>query len=81
MIQSLNQKSSEKMKKRKKTQKCHRVQPPQLEQPGAGRCLVSAVCVVFFMQLTFCGNYSELCYLSSAILVMLLYLDSLLVLV
>ncbi|NXH94826.1 RHBT3 protein, partial [Pachycephala philippinensis] len=33
MIQSLNQKSSEKMKKRKKTQKCHRVQPPQLEQP------------------------------------------------
>ncbi|XP_021236322.1 rho-related BTB domain-containing protein 3 isoform X9 [Numida meleagris] len=33
MIQSLNQKSSEKMKKKKKTQKCHRVQPPQLEQP------------------------------------------------
>ncbi|XP_017668246.1 PREDICTED: rho-related BTB domain-containing protein 3 isoform X2 [Lepidothrix coronata] len=33
MIQSLNQKSSEKMKKRKKIQKCHRVQPPQLEQP------------------------------------------------
>ncbi|KAK2523229.1 Rhobtb3 [Columba guinea] len=33
MIQSLNQKSSEKMKRRKKTQKCHRVQPPQLEQP------------------------------------------------
>ncbi|KAM9507553.1 rho-related BTB domain-containing protein 3 isoform 2-T3 [Guaruba guarouba] len=33
MIQSLNQKSSEKMKKRKKLQKCHRVQPPQLEQP------------------------------------------------
>ncbi|KFZ69387.1 Rho-related BTB domain-containing protein 3, partial [Podiceps cristatus] len=33
MIQRLNQKSSEKMKKRKKTQKCHRVQPPQLEQP------------------------------------------------
>ncbi|XP_054666130.1 rho-related BTB domain-containing protein 3 isoform X3 [Grus americana] len=33
MIQSLNQKSSEKMKKRKKMQKCHRVQPPQLEQP------------------------------------------------
>ncbi|NXP47694.1 RHBT3 protein, partial [Heliornis fulica] len=33
MIQSLNQKSSEKMKKRKKTQKCHRVPPPQLEQP------------------------------------------------
>ncbi|NXU13067.1 RHBT3 protein, partial [Pardalotus punctatus] len=33
MIQSLNQKSSEKMKKRKKTQKCHRVQAPQLEQP------------------------------------------------
>ncbi|XP_032297340.1 rho-related BTB domain-containing protein 3 isoform X7 [Coturnix japonica] len=33
MIQSLNQKSSEKMKKRKKAQKCHRVQPPQLEQP------------------------------------------------
>ncbi|XP_035166144.1 rho-related BTB domain-containing protein 3 isoform X3 [Oxyura jamaicensis] len=33
MIQSLNQKSSEKMKKRKKTQKCHRVQPPQLDQP------------------------------------------------
>uniref|UniRef100_U3KBF1 Rho related BTB domain containing 3 n=2 Tax=Ficedula albicollis TaxID=59894 RepID=U3KBF1_FICAL len=33
MIQSLNQKSSEKMKKRKKTQKSHRVQPPQLEQP------------------------------------------------
>ncbi|NXW45378.1 RHBT3 protein, partial [Nyctiprogne leucopyga] len=33
MIQSLNQKSTEKMKKRKKMQKCHRVQPPQLEQP------------------------------------------------
>ncbi|NXL35433.1 RHBT3 protein, partial [Glaucidium brasilianum] len=33
MIQSLNQKSSEKMKTRKKLQKCHRVQPPQLEQP------------------------------------------------
>ncbi|PKK22804.1 Rho-related BTB domain containing 3, partial [Columba livia] len=33
MIQSLNQKSSEKMKRRKKSQKCHRVQPPQLEQP------------------------------------------------
>ncbi|KAM4638041.1 rho-related BTB domain-containing protein 3 isoform 2-T2 [Amazona ochrocephala] len=33
VIQSLNQKSSEKMKKRKKMQKCHRVQPPQLEQP------------------------------------------------
>ncbi|NWI14467.1 RHBT3 protein, partial [Crypturellus soui] len=33
MIQSLNQKSSDKMKKRKKTQKCHRVKPPQLEQP------------------------------------------------
>ncbi|KFP91404.1 Rho-related BTB domain-containing protein 3, partial [Apaloderma vittatum] len=33
MIQSLNQKSSEKVKKMKKTQKCHRVQPPQLEQP------------------------------------------------
>ncbi|NXW19251.1 RHBT3 protein, partial [Circaetus pectoralis] len=33
MIQTLNQKSSEKMKKRKKTQKCRRVQPPQLEQP------------------------------------------------
>ncbi|XP_071887301.1 rho-related BTB domain-containing protein 3 isoform X5 [Anas platyrhynchos] len=33
MIQSLNQKSSEKMKKRKKNQKRHRVQPPQLEQP------------------------------------------------
>ncbi|XP_010084434.1 PREDICTED: rho-related BTB domain-containing protein 3-like, partial [Pterocles gutturalis] len=33
MIQRLNQKSSEKMKKRRKTQKCHRVQPPQLEQP------------------------------------------------
>ncbi|XP_074935242.1 rho-related BTB domain-containing protein 3 [Phalacrocorax aristotelis] len=33
MIQSLNQKSSEKMKKKKKTQKCRRVQPPQLEQP------------------------------------------------
>ncbi|KGL76727.1 Rho-related BTB domain-containing protein 3, partial [Tinamus guttatus] len=32
MIQSLNQKSSDKMKKRKKTQKC-RVKPPQLEQP------------------------------------------------
>ncbi|XP_071587788.1 rho-related BTB domain-containing protein 3 [Heliangelus exortis] len=34
MIQSLNQKSSEKMKKRKKMQKCPGVQPPQLEQPG-----------------------------------------------
>ncbi|KAM9367963.1 rho-related BTB domain-containing protein 3 [Phaethornis superciliosus] len=34
MIQSLNQKFSEKMKKRKKMQKCPRVQPPQLEQPG-----------------------------------------------
>ncbi|KFO99547.1 Rho-related BTB domain-containing protein 3, partial [Calypte anna] len=34
MIQSLNQKSSEKMKKRKKIQKCPGVQPPQLEQPG-----------------------------------------------
>uniref|UniRef100_A0A8D2QL74 Rho related BTB domain containing 3 n=1 Tax=Zosterops lateralis melanops TaxID=1220523 RepID=A0A8D2QL74_ZOSLA len=33
MIQSLNGKSSEKMKKRKKMQKCYRVQPPQLEQP------------------------------------------------
>ncbi|KFO77716.1 Rho-related BTB domain-containing protein 3, partial [Cuculus canorus] len=33
MIQSLNQKSSEKMKKKKKMRKCHRVQPPQLEQP------------------------------------------------
>ncbi|NXA73090.1 RHBT3 protein, partial [Thryothorus ludovicianus] len=33
MIQTLNQKSSEKMKKKKKMQKCHRVQPPQLEQP------------------------------------------------
>nr|XP_048706553.1 rho-related BTB domain-containing protein 3 isoform X7 [Caretta caretta] len=35
MIQSLNQKSSEKMKKRKKSHKCHGVKPPQLEQPGA----------------------------------------------
>ncbi|NXW67851.1 RHBT3 protein, partial [Hirundo rustica] len=33
VIQSLNQKSSEKVKKRKKVQKCCRVQPPQLEQP------------------------------------------------
>uniref|UniRef100_A0A8C3QP80 Rho related BTB domain containing 3 n=1 Tax=Cyanoderma ruficeps TaxID=181631 RepID=A0A8C3QP80_9PASS len=33
MIQSLNEKSSEKMKKSKKMQKCYRVQPPQLEQP------------------------------------------------
>nr|XP_009682888.1 PREDICTED: rho-related BTB domain-containing protein 3 isoform X2 [Struthio camelus australis] len=33
MIQSLNRKSSEKMKKRRKTQKYHRVKPPQLEQP------------------------------------------------
>ncbi|CAM4556691.1 rho-related BTB domain-containing protein 3 isoform X2 [Lepidochelys kempii] len=33
MIQSLNQKSSEKMKKRKKSHKCHGVKPPQLEQP------------------------------------------------
>ncbi|NXM30581.1 RHBT3 protein, partial [Oxyruncus cristatus] len=33
MIQSLNQKSSEKMKKRKKIQKGRRVHPPQLEQP------------------------------------------------
>ncbi|NXJ02825.1 RHBT3 protein, partial [Psophia crepitans] len=33
VIQILNQKSSEKMKKRRKTQKNHRVQPPQLEQP------------------------------------------------
>ncbi|XP_031413219.1 rho-related BTB domain-containing protein 3 isoform X2 [Meleagris gallopavo] len=54
MIQSLNQKSSEKMKKRKKIQKCQRVQPPQLEQPGAGQCLVSAVCLEFFKQLAFC---------------------------
>ncbi|XP_074923199.1 rho-related BTB domain-containing protein 3 isoform X5 [Chelonoidis abingdonii] len=35
MIQSLNQKSSEKMKKRKKSHKCHGVKAPQLEQPGA----------------------------------------------
>ncbi|KAJ6669769.1 hypothetical protein lerEdw1_000318 [Lerista edwardsae] len=35
MIQSLNQKSSEKMKKRKKSHKCHGVKPPQLDQPGA----------------------------------------------
>ncbi|XP_030422757.1 rho-related BTB domain-containing protein 3 isoform X3 [Gopherus evgoodei] len=34
MIQSLNQKSSEKMK-RKESHKCHGVKPPQLEQPGA----------------------------------------------
>ncbi|XP_053148657.1 rho-related BTB domain-containing protein 3 isoform X2 [Hemicordylus capensis] len=33
MIQSLNQKSSEKMKKRKKSLKCHGVKPPQLDQP------------------------------------------------
>ncbi|KAM6467814.1 rho-related BTB domain-containing protein 3 isoform 5-T5 [Liasis olivaceus] len=33
MIQSLNQKSSEKMKKRKKSHKCHGVKPPQLDQP------------------------------------------------
>ncbi|XP_048360506.1 rho-related BTB domain-containing protein 3 isoform X2 [Sphaerodactylus townsendi] len=33
MIQSLNQKSIEKMKKRKKPQKCHEIKPPQLEQP------------------------------------------------
>ncbi|XP_032654561.1 rho-related BTB domain-containing protein 3 isoform X1 [Chelonoidis abingdonii] len=33
MIQSLNQKSSEKMKKRKKSHKCHGVKAPQLEQP------------------------------------------------
>ncbi|XP_067424733.1 rho-related BTB domain-containing protein 3 isoform X1 [Emydura macquarii macquarii] len=33
MIQSLNQKSSEKMKKRKKGHKCQGVKPPQLEQP------------------------------------------------
>ncbi|XP_043371380.1 rho-related BTB domain-containing protein 3 isoform X3 [Dermochelys coriacea] len=33
MIQSLNQKSSEKMKKREKSHKCHGVKPPQLEQP------------------------------------------------
>ncbi|NXX94665.1 RHBT3 protein, partial [Centropus bengalensis] len=35
MIQSLNQKSSDKMKKRKKMQKCQRLQPPQLEQPAS----------------------------------------------
>ncbi|XP_077203768.1 rho-related BTB domain-containing protein 3 [Paroedura picta] len=33
MIQSLNQKSIENMKKRKKTQKCYEIKPPQLEQP------------------------------------------------
>ncbi|XP_068941235.1 rho-related BTB domain-containing protein 3 isoform X5 [Petaurus breviceps papuanus] len=33
MIQTLNQKSSEKMKKRKKSGKCHGIRPPQLEQP------------------------------------------------
>ncbi|XP_042307473.1 rho-related BTB domain-containing protein 3 isoform X3 [Sceloporus undulatus] len=33
MIQSLNQKSSEKMKKRKKSHKCNGVKPPQLDQP------------------------------------------------
>ncbi|XP_038621843.1 rho-related BTB domain-containing protein 3 isoform X2 [Tachyglossus aculeatus] len=33
MIQTLNQKSSEKMKKRKKSSKCHGIRPPQLEQP------------------------------------------------
>ncbi|KAM9262316.1 LOW QUALITY PROTEIN: rho-related BTB domain-containing protein 3 [Morus bassanus] len=33
MIQSLNHKTAEKMKKKKKMQKGHQVQPPQLEQP------------------------------------------------
>ncbi|XP_006019765.1 rho-related BTB domain-containing protein 3 [Alligator sinensis] len=33
MIQCLNQKTSEKMKRRKKPHKCHGVKPPHLEQP------------------------------------------------
>jgi hypothetical protein len=34
MIQALNQKTSEKMKKRKMTSSFHGIRPPQLEQPG-----------------------------------------------
>uniref|UniRef100_A0A8C5TTJ8 Rho related BTB domain containing 3 n=1 Tax=Malurus cyaneus samueli TaxID=2593467 RepID=A0A8C5TTJ8_9PASS len=60
MIQSLNQKSSEKMKKRKKTQKCHRVQPPQLEQPGAHGYLVSNIILYHLMHL-----FSEIIILTS----------------
>lgn len=41
MIQALNQKTSEKMKKRKMSNSFHGVRPPQLEQPGAftNQCL------------------------------------------
>ncbi|XP_036867922.1 rho-related BTB domain-containing protein 3 isoform X3 [Manis javanica] len=35
MIQALNQKTSEKMKKRKMSNSFHGIRPPQLEQPGA----------------------------------------------
>lgn len=35
MIQALNQKTSEKMKKRKMSSSFHGIRPPQLEQPGA----------------------------------------------
>lgn len=34
MIQALNQKTSEKMRKRKMTNSFHGIRPPQLEQPG-----------------------------------------------
>lgn len=41
MIQALNQKTSEKMKKRKMSNSFHGIRPPQLEQPGAftNQCL------------------------------------------
>ena len=35
MIQALNQKTSEKMKRRKMSSSFHGIRPPQLEQPGA----------------------------------------------
>lgn len=34
MIQALNQKTSERMRKRKMTNSFHGIRPPQLEQPG-----------------------------------------------
>lgn len=34
MIQALNQKTSEKMKRRKMSNSFHGIRPPQLEQPG-----------------------------------------------
>ena len=41
MIQALNQKTSDKMKKRKMSNSFHGIRPPQLEQPGAfiSQCL------------------------------------------